>query len=72
MGVPDVDHEYVRTICASSDIFEEDLEPSGDLHIHIVINTIPTYAYKTLVCALYQKAHVSRILELTQRIQRTY
>ena len=45
MEVPDVDHEYVRTIraSASSDRLFENLEASGDLHNHVVIITIPTY-----------------------------
>ena len=43
----------------------------------IFISTTPSLlfrraVYKTLVCALYQRAHVPHTFELTQRIQRTY
>ena len=47
---------YVRFIPAQ--ILEEDLEPSGDLHIHDVTIIIPMYCLRDTIMCLVPEAHV--------------
>ena len=49
---------YVQIVPAQ--IFDEDLEPSGDLHIHVVISIIPTYCLRDTRMCLVLEAHVPR------------
>ena len=53
-----ITNTYVRFVPAQ--ILDEDLEPSGDLHIRDVTIIIPTYCLRDTRMCLVPEAHVPR------------
>ena len=66
-----ITNTYVRFVPAQI-LYVKILNPHKIFMFHVDQVLFRRAVYETLVCALYQGAHVPPTFELTQRIQRTY